>query len=178
MAENERIIELVKLKISNDEEFKLYFSQLQRFATCRLSYKSKDYELDLSEDYLYIFVENMLGRLTYTPTIESTELFGKIGKWQEFFYYNDSDIMQHSAEINKMKKSTFVSAENYGMFLYKYNGKVWLEINRGYGEDSCMSPLDFYNDPANYQLLLRMVSENILCECKKILGDIQKKIKL
>lgn len=163
---------MVKLKISDIEEMRLIFSEFQRFAICKLSYKDKVYEMDMSEDYLYILIENMLGRIQSIPIVKQTELFGKMGKWQEYFYYDVSDIERHSIEIELMKKSIFVSTEKYGTFLYNYNGNVWLEVNRGYDEECGMSPIEFYDDSANYQLLLRKIPDNILYEWKKILSEV------
>ena len=99
-----------------------------------------------------------------------------MGKWQEYYYYDVSYIEKYSVEVDLMEKSLFISTENHGTFLYRYNGKLLLEINRGYNEDCSMSPIEFYDNSTNYQLLLRKISDQVLYEWEKILSEVQEKI--
>lgn len=167
---------MIQLKIPDIGELELFFSKAQRFSLCQLKYKDKEYEIDMCEDYLYMLIENMLGRIQNLPIVEQQKLFGEMGKWQEYFYYSLSDNELHSTEISLMKKSIFISTEGYGTFLYKHNGNVWLEINRSYNEENGLSPIEFYSTPANYRILLAVISNKTLNEWENLLSEIKKDI--
>ena len=169
---------MIKLKIPDIGELRLDFNESKKFSMCKFSYKDKEREIDMCEDYLYIFVENMFGRVQNIPTVEEMEMWGKMGKWQEYFYYDSSDIELHSKEISLMKKSLFVSTESYGTFLYKHNEYVWLEINKGYNEECNLSPIDFYNNPANYRISFMEIPNKALNEWKSLLSGIQEEYRV
>ena len=152
---------MLRLKISNTKELRLVFidEDISRFAMCRLEYVDKDNRTDICEDYLYIFVENILGRIKNIPTIGPKDIWGRVGKWQEYFYYDSQEIELYEEEIKIMKQSLLVSAECFGIFVYKFEERIWLEINRGYREECGLSPVDYYSEPLNYRVLLTEIEE-------------------
>lgn len=167
---------MIQLRIPDIGELKLFFNETQRFSACQLKYKDKEHELDMCEDYLYIFIENMLKRIQNIPIVQQQELLGEIGKWQEYFYYSFSDNELHSREISLMKKSIFVSTEDYGIFLYEHNGNTWLEINRSYNEKSGLSAMEYYSTPVNYRVLLAVIPDNTLNEWENLLNGVKKDV--
>lgn len=57
---------------------------------CKFLYVNDGGQILIYEDYLYIFDENILGRLQRLPKIKQNRLFGLLGKWQEYFYFEDA----------------------------------------------------------------------------------------
>lgn len=167
---------IINFSIPNCGELRLEIENeiVQRFSMCQFQYENKDCKIDIYRDFLYVFVENMLGRIKKIPTLKQPELFGKLGKWQEYFYYDYSTINLCVNEINQMKGAIFVSTENYGSFIYRFNDKIWLELNRGYVESSGMKPHEYYENHTNYQILMASIPSNTLCEWKEKLEHINK----
>ncbi|MDL2302328.1 hypothetical protein LJC58_08235 [Lachnospiraceae bacterium OttesenSCG-928-D06] len=171
------MIMVLCLEIPNNGEFRLEFDgKIQKFAQCRLRYSNDSCQTQIYEDYLYILVESILGRIKNIPEIKHLELIGTVGKWQEYFYFNSTSIKRNKKEIEQMEKSIFVSTEYYGTFLYRCFGKIWLEVNKGYSEDFAVSPEEYYDSSKNYQILLAPISEDIIGEWEKMLNKISKKL--
>lgn len=164
---------MIQLQLPNSGELRLDFNSAQRFSECTFSFIEKTREITLYVDYLYIFVEAMLGRLQNMADISDPDLFGKAGKWQELYYFDFPEIEAHSKEIRFMQDSLFVSAEKYGSFLYRYNRTAWLEINNGYNECCGLSPAEFYSDPHNFRLLLTAIPEKTLNEWETALRKVK-----
>lgn len=120
----------------------------------------------------------MLGRIEKLPTLRQIEMFGKLGKWQEYFYYDYLEIENHQEEIEEMEKARFVGTECYGIFLYRDDGKIWLEMNKGYTEEEELelSPKNYYNSPQNYRILMVSVPDAVLNEWKRLLESIKEKL--
>lgn len=169
---------MLNLNIPNNGKFCLEFDDedVKRFSLCKFLYKSRRDELNLCEDYLYVFIEDMLGRIKKIPTLEQPETFGKLGKWQEYFYYDASVIELHHTEIEQMKKAIFVSTECYGTFLYEFKGKIWLEIDKGYSEQYDMPPDSYYDSPNNYQIMIAQIPEITLYEWMEKLEELKEKL--
>ena len=155
---------MVRLRLNNEDAIELCYKQPRKFDTCMLNYYDNGNKIMLSEDYLYVFVEDILGALRNIITIEDIECMGKIGKWQEYFYYSDIDNKLHKNKIDLMKKATLVSTEQYGLFIYKCQGKIWIEINCGYDEQCGLSPIDYYGNSNNYRMALIHIDETLLME--------------
>lgn len=167
------------LDISDKKKLVLEFSDnnIHRFSECKLLYKSEDFELNICEDFLYIFIEDMLGRIKEIPIITEIEMFGKIGRWQEYYYYDSLYVQKYSKEIELMENSIFVSAENYGSFLYKFNGRIYMELNRGYCESCTLNPYEYYNSPDNYNIFICQISYEMLHDWKEKLEKIEESIR-
>lgn len=166
---------ILNFNIPNHGEFKLEFEdiKIQKFSMCNFWYENSEIKTQVYTDYIYIFIDNMLKRIRKVPILMQLDLFGKMGRWQEYFYY-DSLCADFSNEISEMKRATFVSAEKFGSFLYEFNGEIWLEINRGYSEEWGMDPIEYYENPTNYQILITSIPMSILCKWEKKLEDINK----
>jgi len=151
---------MLHLRISEDEELNLEFnnSSIERFTECKLKYIKNGVKINFSEDYLFVFVGDMLGRLENVHTINEKSMLGQMGKWQEYYYFDTAYNKRHSEEIGIMEKSIFISAEYYGSFLYKYNGDIWFELDKGYSESERCTPFQYYSDPSNYRVTLRCIS--------------------
>ena len=158
---------MIQLVISPCVELQLEFdaNEIEHFSDCKLQFLQKGIVETLSEDYLYYFVDEMLGRLKNIPILEDDNMWGKIGQWQEYYCYEDDYNEKHAKEITMMESAIFISTANYGTFLYSFHNKIWLEINRGFFEGSEFSPMDYYSDPANYRVLLSGISADTLKDC-------------
>ena len=171
---NQEDIEMLYLRISENEELNLKFnnSSIERFTECKLEYIKNGVKTNFSEDYLSIFVEDMLGRLENIHTINEKSMFGQMGKWQEYYYFDTAYNKRHSEEIKTMESSIFISAEYYGSFLYEYNGDIWFELDKGYSESEQCTPMQYYSDTSNYRVTLKCISnketENWREQLKKI----------
>ena len=141
---------------------------VNRFTICKLMFTAGEQEIEIYEDYVYIFIENMLGRICNIPSLKMDFLLGEIGKWQEY-YYDTAYIEKHADEIEFMSKALFLSGEKYGIFLYEYKGDIWLELNRGFSELSGLTPYDYYCNPDYYRVSLNKVSEKKIGEWKNTL---------
>lgn len=165
------------LRIPNNGEFTLEFDDkvLHRFTMCKLLYQNGDFSINMSEDFLYVFIESMINCINKKVVVEQHELLGKMGKWQEYFYYDSIYLKSHSNEIELMKKATFISSEFYGTFLYQFKKKLWIELNRGYDEIYNISPSDYYSSPEKYRILLAEISQKTLNEWWENLEKIKEK---
>lgn len=165
---------MIRLVISPDNEFRLNFNttKIERFSECELQFVNEEELEKLYEDYLYVFVDEMLGRLKNIPILSNKNMIGKIGKWQEYYYFESNYNDQHYKEINVMKKSVFISTEKYGIFLYQCDGKMWIEIDKGFSETSKTNPQDYYSSPDNYRVLLSTISSVLIKEWKEQLEEI------
>lgn len=161
---------LINLSLSENCGFKLMFDShnVNRFTICKLMFTAGEQEIEIYEDYVYIFIENMLGRICNIPSLKMDFLLGEIGKWQEY-YYDTAYIEKHADEIEFMSKALFLSGEKYGIFLYEYKGDIWLELNRGFSELSGLTPYDYYCNPDYYRVSLNKVSEKKIGEWKNTL---------
>lgn len=162
---------LIHLSLSDNCGLKLIFNRhnMNRFTMCKLIFVTNEYEKEIYEDYLYIFVENMLGRIGSIPSLKQESLFGKIGEWQEYYYYDTAYIEKYSREIEFMTRALFLSAEKYSIFLYECKGELWMELNKGFSELSGLSPYDYYCNPINYRVSLNKISEKKIQEWKSTL---------
>lgn len=169
---------MLNLDISQEQELRMEYdsNNIQRFSMCKLLYKNNNAEICMCEDYLYVFIENMMGRIKNIPNVNRESVFGKLGKWQEYFYYDSLYVKEHLDEIEQMKKAIFISTENYGIFLYKFKEKVWLEIDKGLDEACKLTPYEYYDDPDNYQVQLLQVSDEKVCEWSKKLVKISERL--
>jgi len=159
---------MIVLEIPNKGEFRLALEEnnIHKFSLCRFSFKSNSAsnEIIISEDYVYTFIDNILGRLNKIPHLNQQQLFGGLGKWQEYYYYDSGFVEDCADEIKQMENATFVSAECYGIFLYKSDDKVWMELDRGYDGKCVLSPYDYYANPSNYRVLLTEIPLTMLYE--------------
>jgi len=131
---------MIVLKIPDNGEFRL---ELEESGIHKFSFKSNSAgksEITISEDYVYTFIDNILGRLNKIPILKQQQLFGRLGKWQEYYYYDVSFVKDCEDEIKQMENATFVSGECYGIFLYKSDDKIWMELNKGYDVKCVLSP--------------------------------------
>ena len=162
---------LIYLSLSENCGFKLKFDNrnINRFTMCKLMFVTNEQEKEIYEDYIYIFIENILGRICNIPSLKLDSLFGKIGKWQEYYYYDTAYVEKHSSEIEFMEGALFLSAEKYGIFLYEYKGDIWMELNKGFSEFSGFTPYDYYCNPNNYRVSLNKISEKRIWEWKSTL---------
>ena len=165
---------ILSLKIPNNGEFRLEFDDNpKRFSMCKFVYLNGETQIQIYEDFLYVFVENMLGRIKNILMIKKKDLFGVLGKWQEYFYFDTRYVEEYSHEIEIMEKSIFISTECYGIFLYEYDNNMWIEFNKSYVETEGIIPFDYYSDFSNYRILLASLSKNILFDWKSELEAIQ-----
>lgn len=171
---------MLELNISNQIKIVLDFDEkeIQRFSMCKFYIVSGNLYNEMDEDFLYWFVECMLGRLNNIPNIKNTESLGKLGKWQEHYYYDDNYNKLHSEEITQSDNATFVATEQYGTFLYRCKETVWFEVDKVYDESCGMSPVEYYNDHNNYRIMLLSLPEDTLNEWKKQLTNIWLYVKI
>ena len=82
---------MVQLFISPQAELRLEFNenQMERFSECKLLFIKDGVRETLSEDFLYYFIDEMLGRLKNIPVLVDESMWGKIGQWQECYYFED-----------------------------------------------------------------------------------------
>ena len=111
-----------------------------------------------------------------SPVLNNRNMFGKMGKWQEYYYFELGYNKQHYKEINIMREAIFISAENYGLFFYQCDGKMWLEVDRGFPSGCKVDPLDYYSVSNNYRVLLSNISVEVIEEWKKQLEEIERTI--
>lgn len=171
---------MLYLDISNNRRFELEFEEdnLQKFSICKLWYKDNNLRISMYEDYIYFFIDNMLGRLNAIPSLEKYELLGALGKWQEYFYFDSSYIKKHRNEIKQMENAIFISTELYGVFLYSFGKSIWLELDKGYNKKQCHTTvIDYYNNSSNYCILMTMISQKNLDRWKKDLEQLKNKLK-
>lgn len=154
---------ILSMKIPNNGELRLEFDGiLQRFSMCKFTYIHDMFQTQSYEDYLYVFIENMLGRLESLPKIKDKHLFGVLGKWQEYYYFNHSYLKKHLDEIEIMEKAVFISTESYGIFLYEFDNEVWIEINKAYNDHKDLTPMKYYSNSSNYRVLLAQLSKDVV----------------
>lgn len=167
---------MIRLFISLDKELGLEFNttKIERFSECKLYFIKGEVIEILYEDYLYIFIDEMLGRLRNIPILNNRNMLGKIGKWQEYYYFESSYNEKHYKEIDIMKKAIFIGTESYGLFLYQCDGKIWLEIDKGFSELDKLNPLEYFSDPDNYRILLSYIPTEVIKEWKEQLEKIEK----
>lgn len=169
---------MICLVISANKEFRLEFNttKIERFSECKLQLVNEEVVENLCEDYLYVFIDEMLGRLKNIPVLNNSNMFGNMGKWQEYYYFESDYNKQHYKEINIMKKAIFISTEDYGLFLYQCDGKIWLEVDRGFPSGCKADPIDYYSVPNNYRVLLSNISFEVIKEWKKQLEEMERVI--
>ena len=169
---------MVQFPISPHTELRLKFSedQMERFSDCKLIFMRDGVVEVINDDYLYVFVDEMLGRLKDIPVLDDENMWGKIGRWQELYYFERSYNDRHSEKIRIMEKADFVSAMSYGLFLYQYRAQVWLEIDKTIAEPEKILPMDYYSDPANYRVLLSKISADTIRDWTEKLRNIKKRI--
>ena len=169
---------MVQLFISPQAELRLEFNenQMERFSECKLLFIKDGVRETLSEDYLYYFIDEMLGRLKNIPVLVDESMWGKIGQWQEYYYFEDDYNRKHEKEITMMESAIFISTENYGTFLYSFRNKVWLEINKGVTEWDEVSPMEYYADPVNYRVLFQEIPADTIKEWAEKLEMNKKRI--
>lgn len=174
----EEDVHMIHLFISSYKEFRLEFNttKTERFSECKLQFINEEVIENLCEDYLYVFIDEMLGRLRNIPILSNRNMLGKMGEWQEYYYFESDYNEQHYKEINIMKKAIFISTEGYGLFLYQCDGKIWLEIDKGFSELDKFNPLDYYSDPDNYRVLLSNIPAEVIKEWMEQLEAIEKVI--
>lgn len=163
------------LNISKSKKFVLEFTdeKLQKFSLCKFFYKNNECTIDIYEDYAYIFIESILGSINKKMTLIQSDLFGKLGQWQEYYYYDSNYIKEHLDQIEEMKEATFVSSESYGIFLYEFDKKIWIEFNRGYDEHYNIRPIEYYKTPVTYRIFLAEISQEVLNKWKQKLEEIK-----
>ena len=169
---------MIRLVFSTNKEFRLEFNaaKIGRFSNCKLQLVNEGVIENICEDYLYVFIDEMLGRLKNIPVLNNSNMFGNMGKWQEYYYFESGYNKQHYKEINIMREAIFISAENYGLFFYQCDGKMWLEVDRGFPGGCKVDPLDYYSVANNYRVLLSNISAEVIEEWKKQLEEIERAI--
>lgn len=169
---------MVQLFISPQAELHLEFNenQMERFSECKLLFIKDGVRETLSEDYLYYFIDEMLGRLKNIPVLVDESMWGKIGQWQEYYYFEDDYNRKHAKEITMMERAIFISTANYGTFLYSFRNKVWLEINKGVTEWDKVSPMEYYADPVNYRVLFQEIPADTIKEWTEKMETNKKRI--
>lgn len=171
---------MLYLSISSTIRFELEFEEnnLQRFSMCKLWYKDNDFRINIYEDYIYIFIDNMLGRLNAIPSLKEYELLGVLGKWQEYFCFDSSYVKKHMNEIKQMESAIFISTELYGAFLYSFQKDIWIEFDKGYHKKQNNSTvIDYYSDFNNYRILMTTISQRNLNNWKKSLEELKNRLK-
>ena len=148
-------------------------TKIERFSECKFQFIKKEVIETLCEDYLYVFIDGMLGRLRNIPILSNRNMLGKVGKWQEYYYFEPDYNEKHYEEINIMKKAIFISTESYGLFLYQCDGKIWLEIDRGFSELDKLNPQAYYSESDNYRVLLSYIPAEVIKEWKEELEKIE-----
>lgn len=167
----------IDLNINADTSLRLTIlsEKVERFSPCRLELINIHFRVSLcKEDYLYVFVENIYKRLQNLHSIdEIPDMQGVIGKWQEYYYYDKQFVCNHQKQIFCMENTTLLSTELYGLFLYKYKGKVWIEIDKGYEESEIfITPKEYYDSFKNYRVVWELVSDDRISEWMTKIDDI------
>lgn len=100
---------MIYLYISESTAFRLSFNinKIGRFSQCKLQLVRGNVVENLSEDYLYVLVEEILGRIRNIPNLENRNAIGNIGKWQEYYYFDSEYNNKHAVEIETMEKAIF-----------------------------------------------------------------------
>ena len=170
---------MIRLVISPDKEFRLKFdtTKIERFVDCDMQFVHEQVVETIYEDYLYVFVEPMLKSLEDVPVLDDENMFGKIGAWQEHYYFKRKYKKHHEKEITIMEDTLFKSTPGYGIFLYQYDGKVWLEMNKGFSDSSKYTPFKYYSNPNNYRVFLIEISPERIEQRKKELEKIEEIIR-
>lgn len=151
------------LNMSFNSKIALKFNNMNRFSNCKLLYKNTEREDILCEDYLYIFVDEMLGAIN-SLSIITEDMFGKVGQWQEYYLYEDDFNKRNQKRIEIMERVTLLSAAKYVLFIYKFNNEVWIEIDKVYSEFGKGDPYDYYSNFQNYRYLLVSLTNEDLQE--------------
>lgn len=167
------------LPISRKDEIKLIIKDnvVKRFSKCTLLYILDGKIVERYEDYVYIFVEEILGRIYNIPVLINGGMLGKLGQWQEYYYFEDSYNEQHLQERVAMNSAVVCTTEKYSLFLYQYKNQLWLELNRGYHENSKLSPMEYYSKFQNYRACFTMVTKAQIEEWENKLKKLEKEIK-
>ncbi len=169
---------MMHLKLSENTELDLLFNEKERFSSCSLIYKEDGNTLSMYEDYLYYYVEFMLYRIKNIHTIESKDIFGKVGKWQQCYMYSKSYYKLHAQEFSLIEKTEFISTAGYGVFLYSFDGSYWMEIDKGYSDDCRLSPIEYFSDFLNYRMLLTPIPKERIDEWFKELIELENFVKI
>ncbi len=169
---------MISLYISEHNAFVLDFNtdNIGRFSRCRLQLVRDSIAENIYEDYLYIFINEILGSLRNLPVLDNGNMFGKVGKWQEYFYFDREYNKKHSKEIKTMEEATLFSTEGYGAFLYKWDDKIWLEFNKSYYDHDLLCPLEYYANPKNYRVFLVCLSADQVLSWQRKLEDMDAKL--
>ena len=173
---------MIRLVISPDEEFRLKFdtTEIERFTDCEMQLVKGEEVKTVCEDYLYIFIDEMLARLRHLPVLTDGRMLGKVGEWQEYYVFTNKYIKRHKKKITVMENTIFVSNGCHGVFLYQYDGKIWLEMDEGvdYSDKSeKYSAIRYYSTPDNYRVLFTNIPPERIEEWKKELEKIEEIIR-
>ena len=173
---------MIRLVIPPDKEFRLKFdtTKIERFADCEMQLVKGEEVKTVCEDYLYIFIDEMLARLRHVPVLTDGGILGKVGEWQEYYVFTNKYIKRHKKKITLMENTILVSNGCHGLFLYQYDGKIWLEINKlfWYSNNSKKySPCWYYSTPDNYRVLFTDIPAERIEEWKKELEKIEEIIR-
>ena len=173
---------MIKLIISPDEEFRLKFdtTEIERFTDCEMQLVKGEEVENVYEDYLYVFIAEMMARLKNIPVLTNGRMFGKIGEWQEPYLFKDKYTRKHKKKITITENARFVGTARYGLFLYQYDGKIWLEMDEGvdYSDKSeKYSAIRYYSTPDNYRVLFTNIPPERIEEWKKELEKIEEIIR-
>ena len=171
---------MLELNIPNHGKFILDFDEAgpERFSFCKLLYENGSLKLNVGEDYLYVYVECILYQIRKLFVITSKNAFGEMGKWQEYYYYDDEYNVRHAEEIADMKKSILFSESHFSCFLYRYKESTWLEFNQGYEEQNMVDAYEFYSNPQNYRIVFTEISYEVLIEWESKLQVINELTKI
>lgn len=171
---------IAELKLLSGKKIILDYldEDIHRFSWCKIQYFDGKIQETLYEDFLYVFVIGMLGSLRNINEIFSSELFGQIGKWQEYYYYSKEEIAENKEFIHQMYSSGFLSMEHYEIHLYRYRDKNWLEFNRVYRCNEKITPIEFYFSPENYRIFFEELTDEVIVEWIKILEKLEPYCKL
>ncbi|MBP3569143.1 MAG: hypothetical protein J6K04_08265 [Lachnospiraceae bacterium] len=171
---------MLELIIPNHGNFILDFDEAcpERFSFCKLLYENESLKLNVGEDYLYVYIECILYQIRNHFVITSEKVFGEMGKWQEYYYYDDEYNIGHAKEIDDMKKSILFSESHFACFLYQYKESIWLEFNQGYEEQNMIDAYEFYSNPQNYRILFTEITDEVLKEWESRLQAINELIRI
>lgn len=168
---------MLVLEIPNNGNFILNFDEanVHRFAPCTFIYEKDSLQVKICEDDLYFIIESIFNRIQNIPELKSEKMLGKLGKWQEYHYYNSIYVKKNMDAIEQMEKAIFLSAEHFGSFMYKCKGSIWLELNRGFQLEKDKKCKAYYSNPMNYRLFLSEIPRSILAEWQNGLQKIKVK---
>lgn len=169
---------MISLYISEHTAFALDFNaeNIERFSQCRLQFVRDGVVENIGEDYLYFFINEILSALKNISVLGNSDMFGKMGKWQEYYYFGREYNKNYSKEIKAMEEAALFSTEGYGAFLYKWDDKIWLEFNKSYPDSALSSPLEYYASSINYRVLLSCISAETLKNWQRKLEDVKVKL--